>query len=306
MGVLADRNTGFVSLSALSVGFMSGRCGSEGPHPASRLTVVLILLACLPGAANAAQDEVRKPVDAWLGPSVMDFDYKEYDNGGRLDHEHGTLYGLTGGLQAAREALLLEGEISWFGNDVNYDGQTQDGVPVRTRTDERILDGQARVGWRFRRQDKLQYQLYGGLGYRDWQRDIRSTPAAPGVKETYTWWYALIGGRGLYHVNQRTTWLAEAQLMRPVDPEIEVNFKNDLDDTRLDLGSKPGVRLSLAWRHELVSGWRLEIMPFYTAWDIGRSQSRSLKQNGVVVGSLYEPRSETRNYGIQARLGVSF
>jgi len=236
----------------------------------------------------------------------MDFDYKEYDNGERLDHEHGTLYGLAGGVQAGREALLLEGEFSWFGNDVNYDGQTQAGTPVRTRTDERILDGQARAGWRFRRQDKLQYQLYGGLGYRDWQRDITATPTATGVKETYTWWYALLGGRGLYHMNQRTTWLAEAQLMRPIDPEIEVDFNNDLDDTRLDLGSEPGVWLSLAWQHELVSGWRLEIMPFYTAWDIGRSQSRPLKQNGVVVGNIYEPRSETRNYGIQARLGVSF
>ena len=236
----------------------------------------------------------------------MDFNYKEYENGERLDHEHGTLYGLAGGVQGGRNALLFEGTLSWFENDVRYDGQTMDGMPVRTRTDERILDGQASVGWRFRRQDKLQYQLYGGLGYRDWHRDIRSTPTATGVKETYTWWYAVLGGRGLYHSNQRMTWLAEVQLMRPIDPEIEVNFKNDLNDTRLDLGSEPGVRLSLAWRNELPSGWCLEIMPFYTAWDIGRSQSRPLKQNGVVVGSLYEPRSETRNYGIQARVGVSF
>ena len=104
MGVLADRDTGLVSLFALSVGFTAGRWGAEGLRPV-RLTVVLILLACLPGETHAAQDQDRKPVDAWLGPSAMDFDYKEYVNGERLDHEHGTLYGLAAGVQAG----VLEG-----------------------------------------------------------------------------------------------------------------------------------------------------------------------------------------------------
>ena len=94
--------------------------------------------------------------------------------------------------------------------------------------------------------------------------------------------------------------------MRPLDPEIEVDFNGGLDDTHLDLGSEPGLRLSLAWQHTMSSGWRLDIVPFYDAWDIGRSQTRPLKQNGVVVGNVFEPRSETRDYGIQARLGVSF
>lgn len=306
MGVPADRHTGFISLCALSVGSITRGCGSSGPHTFSRLTAVLILLSCLQGATHAAQDEVREPVDAWIGPAIMDFDFREYENGERLVREHGTLYGLTGGVRTGCKAMRLEAELSWFGNDVRYDGQTQDGAPVRTQTDEHILDGLGRIGWLFRRQERLQYQLFAGLGYRYWDRDIRSTPAAAGLTEIYTWWYALLGARGLYRPNGRTTWLAEVQLMRPLNPEINVEFQNDLDDTRLDLGSEPGVRVSLAWRHELVSGWRLDIMPFYTAWDIGRSQSRSLKQNGVVVGSLYEPRSEIRDYGIQARLGVSF
>ena len=282
------------------------RCGRQGPHPFYPLGFVLVLVASLPGALHADGGGDREPVHAWLGAAAMDFDYKEYAHNERLDHETGTLYGLAGGIQTGWNALLFEGELSWFGNDVSYNGQTQGGTPEQTRTDEKILDGQARAGWRFRRQEKLQYQLYGGLGYRDWQRDIQSTPTASGVRETYTWWYGLLGGRGLYRADRRTTWLAEVQFMRPLDPEIKVDFKDDLDDTRLDLGSEPGVRLSLAWQRDLESGWHLEIVPFYTAWDIGRSDDRPLKQDGVVVGSVFEPRSETRNYGIQARVGVSF
>jgi hypothetical protein len=263
-------------------------------------------MVCLPAALHAAGAEDREPVHAWLGPAVMDFDYKEYDDGERLNHEHGTLYGLAGGVRSGLDAVSIEGNISWFGNDIRYDGQTQAGAPVRTRTDEEILDGSARIGWRFRRQQRLQYQLFGGVGYRRWQRDIESTSAATGVDETYSWWYGLFGGRGLYRANPRTTWLAEAQLLRPLEPELDVDFKDGPEDVRLNLGSEPGVRLSLAWRHAPASGWFLEIMPFYAAWDIGRSRDRPLKQNGVVVGRVFEPRSETRDYGIQASLGVSF
>jgi hypothetical protein len=163
-----------------------------------------------------------------------------------------------------------------------------------------------KAGWRFRRQEKLQYQFYGGLGYRDWKRNIQSIPTESGSRETYTWWYGLLGGRGFYAAGCCTTWLAELQFMRPLDPEMEINFKEDLDDTRLDLGSEWGLRLSFAWQYKLPTGWRMEVVTFYTAWDIGRSNTRPLKQNGVVVGSVFEPRSETRNYGIQLKAGFTF
>jgi hypothetical protein len=47
-------------------------------------------------------------------------------------------------------------------------------------------------------------------------------------------------------------------------------------------------------------------VPFYTTWNIGRSNTRPLKQNGAVVGSVFEPRSETCNYGIQINAGFTF
>lgn len=266
----------------------------------------LVLLACLQGLVQATQGDTREPVDGWIGPAIMAFDFKEYAGGERLVREHGTLYGLAGGVRGGGHSLLMEAEFSWFGNDVTYDGQTQAGAPLRTRTDEQIVDGLGRIGWRFRRQQRLQYQLFGGLGYRHWNRDIQSTSAADGVRETYTWWYATLGGRGLYQEDARTSWVAEAQLLRPLDPRLDVEFKGGPDDVRLDLGSEPGVRLSLAWRHRPASGWQVEILPFYTAWDIGRSKDQALKQNGVVVGRVFEPRSETRDYGVLASLALSF
>jgi hypothetical protein len=78
------------------------------------------------------------------------------------------------------------------------------------------------------------------------------------------------------------------------------------EGTRLDLGSEWGLRLSLAWQYDLPTGWHLEVVPFYTAWDIGRRNARPLKQNGIVVGSMFELRSENRNYGIQLKAGFTF
>ena len=63
------------------------------------------------------------------------------------------------------------------------------------------------------------------------------------------------------------------------------------------------------WIHTLdesTVGEVQEVVTFYTAWDIGRSNTRPLKQNDVVVGSVFEPRSETRNYGIQLKAGFTF
>jgi hypothetical protein len=86
--------------------------------------LALVLVTTLPGALRAEAGGNREPVHAWLGAAAMDFDYKEFANNERLDHEEGTLYGLAGGVKTGWNSLLFEGALSWFGNDVNYDGHT--------------------------------------------------------------------------------------------------------------------------------------------------------------------------------------
>jgi len=44
------------------------------------------------------------------------------------------------------------------------------------------------------------------------------------------------------------------------------------------------------------------LMPWYERWDLGRSSVKNLYRDGVPIGTVWEPRSETSNYGIS--LGV--
>lgn len=300
-------------------------CGPAGPHlfpvctqvrslarAASRRRVchwlTFCLLWCLPLTLCAAGQPVRAVVaNAWIGVSALDFDFREFDDGGtRLNREHGSLPGLAAGVKVSRRAAFAESGISYYSGDVRYDGQTQSGLPVTTRTDEDIFDGSALAGVQFALTRGFGSAVFAGAGYRNWKRDIRSTRSAAGLSETYDWWYGLLGVKGSYAASERMSWTLDLRLMRPVNPSIRVKFGNALDDKTLELGEKTGYRLAVAWHYSLTDRAGLRISPFYEQWKLGRSSTRSLTQNGTVVGSLYEPRSETRNRGLIVGLGYTF
>jgi hypothetical protein len=201
---------------------------------------------------------------------------------------------------------VLEATLSFIDGDVRYDGQTQSGQPVRTRTDERIIDGALTAGGAFRAGERLRLRLYGGMGYREWHRDIHSTGTASGLDETYAWWYALAGGTALYRQTRSTEWGVDARLLRPLDPELRINFPGDLDTARLDLGARTGYRVALAWRRDLSERFRVEVTPYYEYWSLGRSGTVPLERNGTAIGNLYEPRSETRNVGVAVNVSRRF
>jgi hypothetical protein len=209
-------------------------------------------------------------------------------------------------MQVSWGAAFAESGICYHSGDVRYDGQTQSGLPVTTRTDEDIVDGSALAGVQFALTRGFGSAVFAGAGYRNWQRDIRSTRSATGLSETYDWWYGLLGVKGSYAASERMSWTLDLRLIRPVNPSIRVKFRNALDDTTLQLGEKTGYRLAVAWHFSLTDRAGLRITPFYEQWKLGRSSTRSLTQNGTVVGSLYEPRSETRNRGLIVGLGYTF
>ena len=258
---------------------------------------MLLALSAAPGHANELNG--RQQAHAAIGFNVMDFDYREFNDGERLNHEHGTLFGLSASAGKRWQRYFIEADISWLANSVDYDGQTQNGAPVSTDTEESIVSGAALYGRYFQVQEKLQLALIAGAGYRHWQRDINSTRSAQGVDETYTWWYGQLGVRGVYQSAVRHNWLAEVKLIRPFAAEIDIDFGNEIDNAALTLGEKTSVQLNLAYQFRLTNNWRLDVAGSYTAWDIGRSREGTLRRNGTAIGKVFEPESETRNVGLR-------
>lgn len=266
------------------------------------LTLALLLAAPAHGAELADQQELRISI----GFGAMDFDYQEFDAGERLNHEHGTLFGLFAGAHKRWGKHFVEANTAYFANDVDYDGQTQNGTPVDTDTDQKILESSALYGHYLQTWKNVRHALLAGLGYRYWQRDINSTRTALGVVEIYTWWYGQLGWRGIYQPTARSTWGAEFKLVRPFNAEIDIDFLNALDDTSLALGEETGLRLNLTYQLRLANNWRLEVAGFYSAWDVGRSRAGTLRQNGVAVGTIFEPESETRSAGFRVSGSYTF
>jgi hypothetical protein len=239
-------------------------------------------------------------MSVWLGATALDFDYEEFDGqDDSLDREDGWMPGVTAGASLTGDRWFVESSLLWSSGVVDYHSPDVD-----SKTDEEILNLEALAGTPLFASDRQRVSLVAGAGHRKWQRDIRSTPTALGLDETYRWYYWLLGLRGEHRFSERTRVVADAQLTRTLNPEIEAKFKaNYADDVNLDLGEETAYKASFTLHRQLTGNASLWLMPWYERWDLGRSKTKDLYRDGAYLGKeVHEPRSETHNYGVS--LGV--
>jgi hypothetical protein len=260
----------------------------------------LMLLLLMPGALAAAETAATR-TSVSLGFSALDFDYEEFpEDETRANREEGLIPGAVAGAVISRGRWFAETGIAGWSGEVDYSG------PIDTDTDEDIVDWRLLAGREIFRRDKTGIGLYGGFGYRYWERDIQAPgPGFSNLFETYDWWYGLLGVRGEYRFNTAIRLQADFSLTRTIEPQIEVEFPVLYDDITLDLGEKTGQRLSLLLERQVDAGLSLWVSPWYEVWKLGRSAEKVLQQGGVNTNAtVYEPRSETENFGFN--IGVTW
>jgi hypothetical protein len=268
------------------------------------VSVFLVLYSCHSVAEEAAS---VKMLQGYLGFSGMDFGFEEFDDSAdSFLREEGFVPGFVAGLSAIRSSWFLAGDFSYHAGDIRYDGQTNTGIPVKTRTDEKLLDASFHLGHEFKTGTLFSYTLYGGFGYRRWYRDIRPTETVSGISETYAWWYGSLGTAGIFHITSKLEWIIDVHLTRTIAPNVKVDFKDLFDDTSLDLGERFGMRLALPLHYLAFDHTAIVVEPYFERWDLGRSITEPLTRRGAIVGTVFEPRSETRNFGINLGVMYSF
>lgn len=239
-----------------------------------------------------------------VGFSLFHFDYREFkDNGSQFNRESGDIPGMMLTLCRANGDWDVSGKLSYHTAEISYDGKTQSGNQVFTSTGEALYDLSIQIGKQlFVTPEIIPVRLYGEIGYHQWERDIRSTPIATGLLETYHWRYASAGAT--LPVMQ-TSWgniFLDARLTRTFNSSIDVSFRNLYDAVNLTLANRNGFRVSLPISLPQQQGFQLHIEPFWEEWSFGRSNTQNLIQYGAIVGTIFEPRSETRTTGIIVRL----
>lgn len=251
---------------------------------------------------NVIADDSEWMKYAWLGLSTLNFNYEEYDDhGASLDSEQGILAGIIIGARAESEHYFAEADFRWSSGSVDYTS-----AAINSVTDENILDIEIDAGAWLYDSDSQRVGILAGLGTREWRRDIHSTQTASGLDETYRWGYWVLGLRGQQVFNGNLHVEANLQLTRTINPYIDVHFKNAYDDTRLALGEANGYRASLEVSKHLANNITLALQPWYEYWKLGRSADAILFTNGVLSGTVFEPRSTTGNYGVNISVSWEF
>ena len=230
----------------------------------------------------------------WLGVSGTAFRYEEFnDQCYSLDREDGWLPGVKAGLSLEEVRWFVESSLWWSAGNVDFTSPRHD-----TKTKEEIQNVEILAGTWLYESDRQRAGLVFGAGYRRWHRDIHSTETASGLDETYRWTYGVVGLRGLQVVNKDIQLVANIQVTRTIDPEVNVDFADRFDDTSLELQEKTGFRASLELYKRIDNSTTLWVTPWYEYWEFGRSANMDLFMDGKVVGTVFEPRSETHNAGI--------
>ncbi len=242
-----------------------------------------------------------------IGAGLMKFDYAEYDdNNVFLDAERGMIPGIILTLNHDNGRTYTEWVNRLYYNKITYDGQTQSGTPLMTVSDALIIDSHIKYGQILRKAYGREQSMYAGLGYRYWFRNIlpgydNKGNAVAGILEEYSWFYSLIGYTVKFKATDTTQVGFDFRLTQMYNAKMGINFLGykNYDNTSVNLGGKMGARLAMPIEIKMQDD-SFFITPYVEIIDIGKSNAVQVYSGGVATGTvIYEPRSETRNMGVE-------
>lgn len=281
-------------------------------HKISHKVILIVGMLVVAPNCFAAKSEAQ------VGIGFTAFNYTEYSDGDKsydtyegddnifLDGETGLIPGFIFKLKNSYMHSYTEWVGGIYYNLIDYDGQTQSGIPAKLISDALIFDSHFKLGWTFAPSYGRNQSIYAGLGYRYWLRNIHSgkavngTPVA-GLLEEYYWFYGLLGYAVNFEASKNVNVGLDLRLTKMFNAKMDVDFLGfeNYDNKSVQLGNRIGARFALPIEIKY-SGASYFVTPYYEIIDIGISNLVPLTINGVVQSiSISEPRSETRNVGIE-------
>lgn len=265
-----------------------------------RKLLMVIMVFCTTGTAlglASGQDEPGRFLESlqkrsWeIGPEIYYYKYEE--PGFNLEWE-GMFYGLAGAytnrdwVPASKEESAQDDKWMWGGEgrfaygQVDYDGQTMAGTPVRLNDiDDYVLEFRLLLGPDFPKQTRMD-TLYAGIGYRYLNDDFQ-------YERESNYLYVPVGFKTIGNLKNGWTFGANAEfdifLWGQQNSHLsEVGFVDIENEQDSGYGLRGSVRFQ---KHGKKTDFIIE--PFIRYWNIDNSD--------VVLG-YYEPENETIEFGI--------
>lgn len=223
------------------------------------------------------------------------FSWREYDGSSKLLEETGQRYfvGLEAENSQANDWVYgLRGRL--YTGRVDYDGQTQTGVPHTTDTDYGGWSAEVDFTRNFIRAQTAAADYWGlrlGLGYDSWLRNIRDSGGVYGYKERYDVGYGRLGA--VYTAT--SGWSLQGGLKVPLFTAEDVGLSRfGYDDVTLK--PKPDYSLYAAVNYRLDGRW--SIGGYFDSYRFRASGVEPVTIGGYPTGdAVYQPKSQQDSIG---------
>lgn len=208
--------------------------------------------------------------------------------------EQGLLPGLQGEAAYQVGDWRLSARADIYQRRIGYRGQVQDGTPFVSHTGTR----QSRIGFEAAHMLTTHSRLIGALEWDHWQRQIEGRGSTLGLSERYTSWRWLAGAQTQLLLHSAASLTGSALLTLAQPERLHVRFDGHAyDEARFKTRHAGGLRLILTLQPAPVP--KLSITAELDALNVRRSDDATLRQNGVAVGTLAQPRHSRRALGVR-------
>jgi hypothetical protein len=265
--------------------------------------LLILALATAPLGASAEPPDSATRIGLHLG--VEQFEWSELDPdqpGRQLLEESGprlTASVTLDNFLRTSEGVVYALEARGYYGEVDYDGETNAGVPVRTEVEYGGVLAEGRAGYRF----PLVWagyglDLLGGLGAERWSRDIQDAFDANGnpvvgYEEVYTVTFAKAGLALTDMTFEEWFGRLEAGVRYP----LSVDERIDALNADLSPGADPSWYAAYEISKRTVGGTRMGLTLYYDSYRLTQSPTAS-----SAIGLVRQPESDMDVIGV--RFGV--
>lgn len=248
----------------------------------------------IPKAPPTTTDEEVSKHSFEIAPIVFRFEYEEPG----LMTEEGIMYGILGRYAYNDDIRMFNFSIEYTTGDLDYNGSTWGGTPVKTDTEDYIVESRALLGGHYRKGKNTTTPFFG-FAYRYWN-DV--TRGGGGYEREITYFYALIGVKTVSPLSKNWTWGVSAEFDLFLKGEVKSHLSDvdqGLNDPKNNLKNGYGVRFSLQLKSKISGKYPFSIEPFIRYWDFDESDISILTYYGTPTGYyVYEPENNTTSYGL--------
>lgn len=225
--------------------------------------------------------------------SLLDFNYEEFDQSGQsLNKETGIIPGLSITASKALAAFTNTISAKAYDGQVDYNGQTQSGVPHTTNTNETLYRLFYKLNWH---PTDYGISIYGKVAWQQWNRDILPANNISGLFEQYQWWSYELGLAATLLESDSDKLILELGASRTSNGSIEIDLSpQGFGKPELKLSNGSGFSTALKYQHTLSNKNKISLSLQHQRWEFGRSNTKTVS-DGFTTINITEPRSDSRH-----------